>query len=77
MNQISDFFFYQYSSYSTLDITLEITAVIFGFICVWLSKQNNISEYKIEINMENYPTGTYIINVETIKGTFTNKIIKQ
>ena len=42
MNQISDFFFYQYSSYSTLDITLEITAVIFGFICVWLSKQNNI-----------------------------------
>lgn len=42
-----------------------------------ISKQNNISEYKIEINMENYPTGTYIINVETIKGTFTNKIIKQ
>ncbi|MDG1715967.1 nicotinamide riboside transporter PnuC [Lacinutrix sp.] len=42
MNQISDFFFYQYSSYSTLDITLEITAVIFGFISVWLSKQNNI-----------------------------------
>ena len=42
MNQISDFFFYQYSSYSTLDITLEITAVIFGFLSVWLSKQNNI-----------------------------------
>ena len=42
MNQISDFFFYQYSSYSTLDITLEITAVIFWFISVWLSKQNNI-----------------------------------
>lgn len=42
MNPISDFFFYQYSSYSTLDITLEITAVIFGFLSVWLSKQNSI-----------------------------------
>ncbi|WP_375241696.1 nicotinamide riboside transporter PnuC [Lacinutrix sp.] len=47
MNQISDFFFYQYSSYSTLDITLEITAVIFGFISVWLSKQNNILVFPI------------------------------
>jgi len=42
MNPISDFFFYQYSNYSTLDITLEITAVIFGFLSVWLSKQNSI-----------------------------------
>lgn len=42
MNQIFDFFFGQYTSYSTLDISLEITAVIFGFLSVWFSKQNNI-----------------------------------
>ena len=41
-----------------------------------ISQQNNIQN-KIEINMENYPTGTYLIYVETTKGTFTNKIIKQ
>ncbi|MFB1040595.1 MAG: nicotinamide riboside transporter PnuC, partial [Polaribacter sp.] len=28
--------------YSTLDITLEIVAVIFGFLSVWFSKQNKI-----------------------------------
>jgi nicotinamide mononucleotide transporter len=42
MNHIFDFFFGQYADYSTTDITLEITAVIFGFLFVWFSKQNKI-----------------------------------
>lgn len=39
---IIDYFFGQYATYSTIDITLEITAVIFGFLSVWFSKQNRI-----------------------------------
>ncbi|MEM9680257.1 MAG: nicotinamide riboside transporter PnuC [Bacteroidota bacterium] len=42
MSPIFDFFFAQYSEYETIDIVLEITAVIFGFLSVWYSKQNNI-----------------------------------
>jgi len=42
MNHIFDFFFSQYSSYDTIDIVLEIVAVIFGFLSVWYSKQNKI-----------------------------------
>jgi len=42
MNHIFDFFFGQYADYSTTDIVLEITAVIFGFLSVWFSKQNKI-----------------------------------
>lgn len=42
MNHIFDFFFGQYADYSSADILLEITAVIFGFMSVWYSKQNNI-----------------------------------
>ena len=42
MNQIFDFFFGQYSGYETIDIVLEIVAVIFGFLSVWFSKQNHI-----------------------------------
>ena len=42
MSQIFDFLFGQYSTYDTLDIVLEITAVIFGFLSVWFSKNNNI-----------------------------------
>ncbi|TYQ00325.1 nicotinamide mononucleotide transporter [Tenacibaculum adriaticum] len=42
MNHIFDFFFGQYYEYSTLDISLEIIAVIFGFLSVWYSKKNNI-----------------------------------
>lgn len=42
MSHIFDFFFGQYADYSTTDITLEITAVIFGFLSVWFSKQNKI-----------------------------------
>lgn len=42
MNQIFDFFFGQYSDYQSIDIVLEIVAVVFGFLSVWFSKQNNI-----------------------------------
>lgn len=42
MNQIFDFLFGQYSDYQTIDIVLEIIAVVFGFLSVWFSKQNNI-----------------------------------
>ncbi|AUP79858.1 nicotinamide riboside transporter PnuC [Flavivirga eckloniae] len=42
MNPIFDFFFGQYSDYETIDVLLEIIAVIFGFLSVWYSKQNKI-----------------------------------
>jgi nicotinamide mononucleotide transporter len=42
MSHIFDFFFGQYSEYETIDIVLEIVAVIFGFLSVWYSKQNKI-----------------------------------
>ncbi|MBO6605609.1 nicotinamide riboside transporter PnuC [Psychroserpens sp.] len=42
MSHIFDFFLGQYSEYATFDIVLEITAVIFGFLSVWFSKQNKI-----------------------------------
>jgi nicotinamide mononucleotide transporter len=42
MNHIFDFFFSQYSGYDTIDIALEIIAVVFGFLSVWYSKQNKI-----------------------------------
>lgn len=42
MNSIIEFFFGQYAQYETIDIVLEIVAVIFGFFSVWFSKQNNI-----------------------------------
>jgi nicotinamide mononucleotide transporter len=42
MNHIFDFFFGQYAGYETIDIVLEITGVVFGFLSVWYSKQNNI-----------------------------------
>ena len=42
MSEIFDFFFAQYKTYETIDIILEIIAVIFGFLSVWFSKQNKI-----------------------------------
>jgi len=42
MNPIFEFFFGQYQGYATVDILLEIIAVIFGFLSVWFSKQNKI-----------------------------------
>jgi nicotinamide mononucleotide transporter len=37
--------FQQYSDYQTLDISLEIIAVVFGILSVWFSKKNNILVY--------------------------------
>lgn len=45
MQPIFDFLFEQYYSYPTLYIILEIIAVIFGFLSVWYSKQENILVY--------------------------------
>ena len=45
MQPILDFLFQQYQDYSTLFIVLEIIAVIFGFLSVWYSKQENILVY--------------------------------
>jgi len=45
MQPIFDYFFSQYSDYPALFIFLEIIAVIFGFLSVWYSKQNNILVY--------------------------------
>lgn len=42
MSEIFNFLFEQYKTYETIDITLEITAVFFGFLSVWYSKQNKI-----------------------------------
>ncbi len=42
MNHVFNSLFSQYSEYETLDIVLEIVAIIFGFISVWCSKKNNI-----------------------------------
>ena len=42
MSAILDFFFEQYNTYETVDIVLEIIAVVFGFLSVWFSKQNKI-----------------------------------
>ena len=42
MSQIFEFLFGQYDSYESIDIVLEIVAVVFGFLSVWYAKQNNI-----------------------------------
>lgn len=42
MSQVFDFLFEQYAKSETIDIVLEITAIIFGFLSVWYSKQNKI-----------------------------------
>lgn len=42
MQPIFDFLFQQYQDYPTHYIILEIIAVIFGFLSVWFSKQENI-----------------------------------
>ena len=42
MSEIFDFIFTQYKDNSTIDISLEIIAVMFGFLSVWFSKENKI-----------------------------------
>ena len=45
MIEVFDFLFGQYQDYDPIHISLEITAVIFGFLSVWFSKENNIWVY--------------------------------
>ena len=45
MSQIFESLFAQYATYQTLDITLEITGVVFGLISVWLAKKNHIGVF--------------------------------
>lgn len=45
MQPIFDFLFQQYSGYPWLFIVLELIAVVFGFLSVWYSKQENILVY--------------------------------
>jgi nicotinamide mononucleotide transporter len=42
MSLIFEYFFGQYADYETVDIILEIVAVLFGFMSVWFSKNNNV-----------------------------------
>ena len=42
MQEIIDFLFGQYKTYSTHETILELVAVFFGFLSVWYSKQNKI-----------------------------------
>ncbi|RNC87819.1 MAG: nicotinamide riboside transporter PnuC [Winogradskyella sp.] len=42
MSQIFDVLFGQYAESETIDIVLEIVAVVFGFLSVWFSKQNKV-----------------------------------
>ena len=42
MHEFIDVLFAQYTTYAPLDVTLELIAVIFGFLSVWFAKQNNI-----------------------------------
>ncbi|MDP3680907.1 MAG: nicotinamide riboside transporter PnuC [Flavobacterium sp.] len=37
-----EYFFSQYADYPTLDIVLEIVAVVFGLLSVWYAKKDNI-----------------------------------
>ena len=45
MQPIFDFIFQQYEGVPALFVVLEIIAVIFGFLSVWYSKQENILVY--------------------------------
>lgn len=45
MQPIFDFLFEQYYDYPSFYIILEVIAVIFGFLSVWYSKQENILVY--------------------------------
>ena len=45
MTELITYLFGQYNGYETIDISLEIIAIIFGFLSVWYSKKNNIWVY--------------------------------
>ncbi len=42
MSHIFEFLFSQYKTYDTLDILLELIAVVFTIASVWFSKRNNV-----------------------------------
>lgn len=42
MNRFFEFLFGQYTAYQSIDIGLEITGVVFGFLSVWYAKKNHI-----------------------------------
>lgn len=42
MNPVFDFLFGQYAGYDTLEIILEIIAVLFGLLSVWYAKKESI-----------------------------------
>ena len=45
MSQIFESLFAQYATYEPLDVTLEITGVVFGLLSVWLAKKNDIGVF--------------------------------
>ena len=45
MSQIFESLFAQYATYEPLDISLEITGVVFGLLSVWLAKKNHIGVF--------------------------------
>ena len=45
MSPVFDFLFGQYSAYTSIDIVLEITGVVFGLLSVWYAKKNSIWVY--------------------------------
>ena len=45
MQEFLDIFFSPYKEYSFLNIFLESTGILFGFLSVWFSKRNNILVY--------------------------------
>ena len=45
MSQIFESLFAQYATYEPLDVTLEITGVVFGLLSVWLAKKNHIGVF--------------------------------
>jgi nicotinamide mononucleotide transporter len=45
MSPIFESLFAQYFNYEPIDITLEITGVVFGLLSVWLAKKNHIGVF--------------------------------
>lgn len=45
MSPIFESLFSQYATYEPLDVTLEITGVVFGLLSVWLAKKNHIGVF--------------------------------
>lgn len=56
MSPLFDFFFGPYAEYSTLEIALEATAIVFGLWSVWFAQQNRIGVYPTGL----LSTGIYV-----------------